>query len=169
MSRAASFNTFTAIQSVQRLRMVRVSLVKVCCILKRLTGFKCCLLCFSSGLDAGTAESLRWARMARLGLRLGELLVTGRQLRFWKCVVLALAMRRLRQCGSIERACVRMHTPADPSPGQDLSLRRLWIHVQSNIAEVRLASSFLVWHVNVCAGNLYQVLSTWLSQDASLV
>ena len=50
--------------------------------------------------------------MARLNLLLGELLVNGMQLRFWKCVDLALAMRRLRQYGNIERACVRMHTPA---------------------------------------------------------
>ena len=98
--------------------------------------------------------------MARLNLLLGELLATGMQLGFWKCVVLPLAMRRLHQCGSIERACVLMHTPADPSSGQDLSLRRLLIHVQSNITEVRIASSFLVGHVNVAAENLHQVLST---------
>ena len=61
------------------------------------------------------------------------------------------------------------HTPADPSPSQDLSLRRLWVHVQSNTAEVRLASSSLVGHVNVAAENLHQVLSTWLSRDASSV
>ena len=62
-----------------------------------------------------------------------------------------------------------MHTPADPSPGQDLSLQHLWIRVQSNTAEMRLASSSFVWHVNISDTNLHQVLSTWLSQEASLV
>ena len=111
-----------------------------------------------SSLDAGIAASLRRVRMAQLNVILGQLLGNSMQLRFWRCVVLALTMRRLRQCGSTERAWVRTHAPVGTSQGQDLSLQCLWIHVQTNTVEERPASS-LVWRVDGTPANLHQVQS----------
>ena len=83
-------------------------LVKVCFILKRLTDLNAVWSASHQGLGESNAASLRRVRMAQLNFLLGELLATGMQLRSWTCVVLALAMRRLRQCSSIWRAWVSL-------------------------------------------------------------